>query len=291
MDRFFFYLLGAMAAVLLAAVVVVGYSRSQITAEGSETTVAAEKNAAPEATVTPAPKAWSPTDPEVPSAANPVAPEFASMMPTPVPWTPPNYGKTATVIYPGFTVVYSLALGTPIAVQYAMVQGAKPKTYPSPLKVKTPSPNLIPAAGYARAPMALPKSISLYFGKAAGANTGAMTNVAAMDPGTLAGPWTQLSELELRYASEFKWIEIVAGPIYTDPPTKVGGAIIPAAFYRVYRRAYGDCLAFIVPQGATSTKMEAYLTTIGTVEAASGVTIFANTVSLEARDQKAADVW
>lgn len=294
MDRFFFYLLGVMAAVLLAMVAFVSFSRNQKpAAEGGDAKTAVQK-AEPTATPKATPLRWAPSDPNAMPMATPVPIDQTAMgaaLPTPVPWSPPNYGKTVTVIYPGFTVVYSPTLGSPLAVQYAMVQGGKPKIYPAPAKVTTPNPKLIPAAGYARGPMAFPKSISLYFGKAAGANTNLMTNVAAFDPRTLAGPWSQLAELELRYASEFKWIEVVAGPIFSDPPTRVGGALIPAAFYRVYRRAYGDSMAFIVPQGATSPKMETYLTNISAVEAATGVSIFTNTVSIEERDLKAGAVW
>jgi DNA/RNA endonuclease G (NUC1) len=212
-------------------------------------------------------------------------------MPTPVPWNPPSYGKVTTVIYPGFTVVYSTALGNPAAIQYAMVQGAKPKRYPQPVKVKTPNPNLFNNAGYSAGTMAFPGSISLYFGKQAGANTSLMPNLCAFDPATLAGPWTKLAEMEMHYASTYKWIEVVTGPIFATPPTQTGGLIVPAAFYRVYRRSYGDCMAFIIPQGAASTKMEAYLTNISSVEAATGLPLFANTLSPEARDQAPAAVW
>jgi hypothetical protein len=280
-----------MAAVLLAMVAFVSFSRYQKVSDSAAAKVVVEK---PEPSATPkaTPARWSPSDPS--ALATPIPMDQTMMgraMPTPVPWSPPNPGKTTTVIYPGFTVVYSPTLGSPLAVQYAMVQGAKPKIYPAPAKVVTPNPRLIPAAGYARGPMAFPKSIALYFGKAAGMNTNLMTNVAAFDPGTLAGPWNELAELELRYASEYKWIEIVAGPIFSDPPTKVGGVLVPAAFFRVYRRAYGDSMAFIVPQGATSTKMETYLTSISAVEAATGVSIFTNTVPIDARDLTAEAVW
>ncbi len=306
MDRFSIYLLGALAAVLIAFGVV-AYSRHHEVAETpadraiSVTSAAVTPTPTPQPLFAAAPGGTPPVSalenaslvPLVSASATTSAldmPLLASV-PTPIPWSPPNYGKVTTVIYPGFTVVYSSALGNPAAVQYAMVQGAKPKRYPQPVKVKTPDPRLFHNAGYSAGTMAFPGSISLYFGKQAGANTSLMPNLCAFDPATLAGPWSKLAELEVKYASTYKWIEIVTGPVFTTPPTQAGSLIVPSAFYRVYRRSYGDCLAFIVPQGAASTKMETYLTSVSTVEAATGLPIFANTLVPEARDQVPEAVW
>ncbi len=302
MDRFSIFLLGALLAVLVACGVV-AYSRHHQAAlalpdpSGARASSAAatpsprplfsssSDNFSSTATSTGLPAALStPAMPAIPETLPPV-------MPTPVPWSPPNYGVVTTVIYPGFTVVYSTELGNPAAVQYAMVQGAKPKRYPPPAKVRTPSPKLISNAGFAAGTMAFPESISLYFGRQAGGNTSLMPNLCAFDSATLAGPWTRLAELELQYASSYKWIEIVTGPIFATPPAKSGGIVVPAAFYRVYRRSYGDCMAFIIPQGAASTKMETYLTNVTAVEAATGLPIFANTLTPEARDRIPTAVW
>jgi DNA/RNA endonuclease G (NUC1) len=307
MDRFSIYLLGALAAVLIAFGVVAFLRQHEVAGLAAEPTTIV-KTAAP---LPPASRPlfasgsdavpMAPGLPNMPAPAGAPVPTRSVMpvvdaaslvaMPTPIPWSPPNYGKVATVIYPGFTVVYSTELGNPAAVQYAMVQGAKPKRYPQPVKVKTPSPKLIANAGYAAGTMAFPASISLYFGKQAGNNTSLMPNLCAFDAATLAGPWTKLADLEVQYASVYKWIEIVTGPIFATPPTQAGGIIAPAAFYRVYRRSYGDCMAFIIPQGSASTKMETYLTNVTTVEAATGLPIFANTLSQEARDQIPTAVW
>ncbi len=285
MDRFFYYLLGIMVAVLLTATAVF-FSRPREVVEARETTAITEATPAPKAT----PRPWSGMDPLPMATIAPVA-LATPPPPTPIPWSPPNLGKTITVGYPGFTAVYAPALGSPVAVQYAMVQGAKPRRYPAPPKVKTPDPKLIPAAGYSRAEMAYAKSIGLYFGKQAGANARLMINICAMDPATLDGPWAQLSEMELRYSSEYKWIEMVAGPIFGNPPQQAGGAVIPVAFYRVYRRSFGDSIAFVIPQGATSIKMESYLTSVAAVETATGIAIFTNTLTPEAREEVAAAIW
>jgi DNA/RNA endonuclease G (NUC1) len=221
------------------------------------------------------------------ATATPEAP-----MATPVPWTPPNPGKTTTIIYPGYTVVYSPALGNPLAVQYAMVGGAKPKRYPPPITVKTPKATLIEAAGYQRGEIALQESISLYFGASSGKNTTLMTNLCAFNPACLAGPWAQFAAMEKRYAGDYGWIEVVAGPIFNTPPSRsANGLVVPDAFYRVYRRSYGDTMAFIIPQTATSTTLTGFLTSIATVEAATGVAIFTNTVTPEERANVATAVW
>jgi DNA/RNA endonuclease G (NUC1) len=311
MDRFSIYLLGAMAA-LLITLGVFAYSRHHdVTDVPADTTVTTAVQATT-ATVTPTPvPLFGSSDTASLASSTPVIPmapassslpgaalmsglataPAAPVMPTPVPWTPPNWGKVTTVIYPGFTVVYSTALGNPAAVQYAMVQGAKPKRYPEPVKVKTPDPRLFAAAGYSAGTMAFPESISMYFGKQSGAKTSLMPNLCAFDPATLGGPWTKLAELEIHYAQTYKWIEIVTGPIFSTPPMQSGGLVIPSAFYRVYRRSYGDCMAFIIPQGSASTKMESYLTSVSSVEAATGLPIFGNTLAQDARDQVQPAVW
>lgn len=286
MDRFFYYLIGAMAALLVTASVVF-YMRPRETVETVDPN--ATPTATPAPTLTPSP--WSANSGEPAVMATPEPTPTIAPAPTPFPWTPPNFGRITTVIYPGFTVVYSDTLRSPLAVQYAMVQGAKPRRYPEPAKVKTLSPKLIADAGYARADLAYEKSISLYFGKQSGANARLMVNSVAMDPATLAGPWTQLSEMERRYSGEYKWIEMVAGPVFGNPPVGVQSLPVPVAFYRVYRRSFGDCIAFVIPQGATSTEMGTYLTSVTAVEAATGVAIFANTLTPEAREQVAAGVW
>jgi DNA/RNA endonuclease G (NUC1) len=286
MDRFFYYLLGALAAVLAGVVGSIYFSQQ---AELTRKTAEAAASPTPSPTATPA-------QPDVgslfgaPAAGLPTA---AMPIPTATParYTPLNPGKTVTVRYPGFNVVYSEALGNPLAVQYAMVGGAPPKRYGTPEKVRTPSPRLIDDAGLSRGQMALESSISLYFGKAAGRNTLLMTNLSPMSTACFAGPWREFSELEKRWAGEFQWIEIVAGPIFTNPPEQIGGIVVPAAFYRVYRRSYGDCLAFIIPQEASKADLRPYLTTIAEVENATGMAFFANTITAEARSEKAAELW
>lgn len=310
MDRFSLSLLGALAAVLIA-LGVVAYSRREPAPAPPAEAVVLQTKSDPSPSQTPSASLFGsgsdampvvgdntnivPAATAIPTGSGmPLVADTTSMpsaMPTPLPWSPPNYGKVTTVIYPGFTVVYSTALGNPAAVQYAMVQGAKPKRYPQPAKVVTPNPRLIAKTGYAAGTMAFPGSISLYFGKESGKNTSLMPNLCAFDPATLAGPWTKLAELEVQYASSYKWIEIVTGPIFSNPPSQVEGLTIPAAFYRVYRRSYGDCMAFIIPQGATSTKMESYLTSASAVEAATGLPLFENTLAFEAKNMVPTEVW
>jgi len=211
---------------------------------------------------------------------------------TPLPWTPPFYGTPATLTYPGFAVIYSPVLANPLAVQYAMVGGAKPRRWPDTPKVKTPPATLITQAGYERGPMALTKSITMYFGKQAGKNTELMTNSSAMNPSTLGGPWAQFSDLESKWAGEAGWIEVVAGPIFGNPPAQTASRlVVPVAFYRAYRRSYGDTIAFIIPQGSAYSDLKNYITSIATIEAATGVSIFSNTIDPEQRTIVATAVW
>jgi len=286
MDRFFYYLLGGMIAVVVAALLL---SRHWKALELPEQRPAPFARSTPTPTPTPTP----PKPVVMATPAQPLAPLLFSETPapTPLPWRPPNFGKTVTTVYPGFTIVYSLTLGNPLAVQYAMVNGAKPRRWPESVRVKTPDGRLIPAAGYARGQMALESSIATYFGKAAGANTNQMPNICAFAPACLAGPWAEFSELEPKWAGTFGWIEVVAGPVFSSPPTQAGALVIPSAFYRVYRRSYGDSIAFLIPQTATSVKLESYLTSISTIEAATGMSIFPNTVPVEQRDIAAKAVW
>ena len=212
MDRFTYSIFATLIAVIVAGVIALMIPRHREPAEVAAPPVAVA-DPPPLVAGTPDPqKLFESPGAAMPLAQNPplatntgtplaAAPAFA--MPTPVPWNPPNHGKVTTVIYPGFTVVYSLTLGNPLAVQYAMVNGAKPKRYPPPVGVQTPRPTLIEAAGYQRGEMALSESITLYFGKASGRNTGLMTNLCAFNPACLAGPWAQFAAMEKRYAGDF----------------------------------------------------------------------------------------
>jgi DNA/RNA endonuclease G (NUC1) len=284
MDRFYYYLLGALIAVAVAALL---FSRhGEVSAPSEPAPVFAKSTPKP----TPAFASATPLAMATPiPLATPAL--FAPAQPTPVPWRPPNFGTVVTTTYPGFTIVYSETLGNPLAVQYAMVNGAKPRRWPNPNRVKTPDGRRIPAAGYARGQMALQRSIAMYFGKVAGEKTDMMANICAFTPACLAGPWAQFSELEPKWAGTFGWIEVVTGPVFSSPPAQANGLVIPSAFYRVYRRAYGDSLAFLIPQTATSTKLETYLTSISTIEAATGMSIFPNTLPVGQRDIAAKAVW
>lgn len=296
MNRFFYYLLGSLIA-LIIAFGAISYLRS---------TGVVSADAAPSPSPTAAPTlSPSPTPGFLLSAeTGPGSPPMANMpslitatpepfaTPTPIPWTPPYYGKPTTLTYPGYTVIYSTTLNNPLAVQYAMVGGAKPKRWPETPKVRTPPPSLITQAGYARGAMALTRSIDMYFGKQSGKNTELMTNTCAFNPATLAGPWAQFSDLEPKWAGEAGWIEVVAGPIFGNPPSQTAsGLVVPVAFYRAYRRSYGDSIAFIIPQSAVGTELKTYLTSIAAIESATGMAIFANTIGLQDRAVVAPAVW
>lgn len=286
MDRFFYYVLGALAAVLVGVVGSIYFSQQ---ADLTRKTAEAAATASPSPSVTPMPSdiqgLFGNATGMVPLAPVPV-PTAA-----PVQFAPLNPGRTITVRFPGFSAIYSETLGNPLAVQYAMVGGAAPKKYDPPERVKTPSPRLIDDAGFSRGQMALEQSISLYFGKVSGRNTLLMTNLSPMSTACFSGPWAEFPALEKRWAGEFQWIEVAAGPVFSNPPEQIGGLVIPVAFYRVYRRSYGDCLAFIIPQVAGKTDLVPYLTSVAEVEAVTGMKFFSNTITPEARAEKSADIW
>lgn len=291
MDRFFYYALGLMAAVLIVAFGVVFYSQNTPLPanDDDEPSVALDR---PRVTPTPASDPVSTIDEGRLASSLPVAITTPTPTPERLPWSPPNAGELLAIQYPGFSVVYSTTLGNPLAVQYAMVNNAKPRRWPDPPRVETPARSRITDAGFAAGPMALPHSIALYFGKEAEKNTALMTNTCAFFPAALAGPWNQFAELEQRWAGEFGWIEVVAGPIFSNPPRHTqDGLIVPSAFYRVYRRSYGDTLAFIIPQAATSPEINEFLTSIAAVEASTGLTVFSDTILPEARGTVAAEIW
>jgi DNA/RNA endonuclease G (NUC1) len=297
MDRFFYYLLGALIALVLTLGAI-----SWLRSSGAEALSPEPVTATAKATPSPGPSPASSS--LLPAETGPNSPPLANMpslinatpepspTPAPVPWAPPYYGKTTALTYPGFTVIYSTTLGNPLAVQYAMVGGAKPRRWPDPPKVKTPASALITQNGYSRGAMALTKSISLYFGKQAGKNTDLMTNSSPFNPATLTGPWAQFSDLEPKWAGEAGWIETVAGPIFGNPASQTAsGLVVPVAFYRAYRRSYGDTIAFIIPQNATDPDLKKYITSIAVIEAATGVAIFTNTIPDEQRSAVATAVW
>lgn len=296
MDRFFYYTLGALAALMLTFGAI-GYFKSKGVIDPAEK-IATVGGAAPSPTpAAPFDSATgaspSPTSSQVEMPALIDMPAQSAMAtPTPVPWAPPNFGTPVTIQYPGFAVVYSPALSSPLAVQYAMVGGAKPRRWPEVKKMRLPVTRLITDAGYARGEMAFKKSISMYFGKQAGANAELATNISAMTPAMAAGPWAQFGELEPKWAGEAGWIEVTAGPVFGNPAMQTAnGVTVPQAFYRVYRRSYGDTMAFIIPQTATDPNLSKYLTSVSAVEAATGMSIFPNTIDLSQRDQPAKVVW
>ncbi len=294
MDRFFYYILAAIATLMLA---LGGFAYFKGKDAIDDAVPVATSAAAPSGTpaspfefggpaATP-----TPGQVEMPDVIDMPA-QSAMATPTPVPWSPPSYGKTINIQYPGFAVVYSPALSSPLAVQYAMVGGAKPRRWPDVPKLRLPGTKRIAEAGYTRGEMALHKSIAMYFGKQAGANTELATNVSALTPAMAAGPWAEFSELEHKWAGEAGWIEVTAGPIFGNPAMQTAnGVVVPLAFYRAYRRSYGDSMAFIIPQTATDPDLAKYLSSISTIEAATGVSIFPNTIDLAQRDATATVVW
>ncbi|MGH8047122.1 MAG: DNA/RNA non-specific endonuclease [Chthoniobacterales bacterium] len=298
MNRFFYYLLGSLLA-LVVTLGAISFFRGSATPDAStapasgakKTTPSPSPGASPMASLIATPPANSPPMADMPSLIG-ATPEAASPAATPVPWTPPNYGQTTTLTYPGYTIVYSPTLLSPLAVQYAMVGGAKPRHWPEPPKIRGQNPALLAKDGYDRGRMALQKSISLYFGKQAGKNTDLMTNCCPFNPACLTSLWTQFDDLEGKWAGEAGWIEVVAGPIFGNPPSQTANRlIVPVAFYRAYRRSYGDTIAFIIPQNAPSADLSKYLTSISVIEAATGMTIFPNTILLEQRTGVADKVW
>jgi DNA/RNA endonuclease G (NUC1) len=295
MNRFFYYLLGSLIALLLTLGAISLFRATAPADDSDPATAIATPDALPSATPAPTPDTIaSPAMANMPSliGATPDPAISAVPAPTPAPWSPPNYGKPAFLTYPGYTVVYSPTLSNPLAVQYAMVGGAKPRKWPEVPKIKTPAAALITQNGYARGSMALTKSITLYFGKQSGHFTELMTNSCAFNPPMLTGVWSQFNDLEAKWAGEAGWIEVVAGPIFgATPGQTANGLIVPVAFYRAYRRSYGDTIAFIIPQSAPTSDLSKYLTSISTIEASTGVAIFANTLLLEQRNSVATTVW
>ncbi len=222
MDRFFYYLLGGMAAAIVVALL---FSRHKDAADAPERTL-------------PFVKATSPTP------RRRLRSQSSSRRPPSFHVASSGAGARAHADSLGTAELRQgrhhrlsrlhdrlfLTLGNPLAVQYSMVNGAKPRRWPEPVRVKTPDGRQIPAAGYARGQMALESSIATYFGKAAGANTSLMPNICAFAPACLAGPWAEFSELEPKWAGTFGWIEVVAGPVFSSPPAQVGGLLIPRLF-------------------------------------------------------------
>jgi DNA/RNA endonuclease G (NUC1) len=293
MNRFFYYLLGTLIA-LIVALGAISYFRAGTAkdAESDRPPLAASPSPSPSpADLLPGETVAAPIS-TMPSLIDATPASTPSPTPPPLAWSPPFYGKAVDLTYPGFTVLYAPTLGNPLAVQYAMVGGAKPRKWPETPKVKSPPASLITRDGYERGSMALTKSISMYFGKQAGRNTELMTNSAAFNPSTLGGPWAQFSDLEPKWAGEAGWIEVVAGPIFGNPPQQTAnGLVVPVAFYRAYRRSYGDTIAFVIPQGSAYSDLKNYLTSIAAIEAATGVSIFANTIDPEQRTLVAPAVW
>ncbi len=286
MDRFLYYLIGAAAALLFLLVAAAIYSElsDKIPIPGRAQEVAdAETEATPEETPEETPQPRTGDELWVSDDLLPVS--------TAVSWSPQDAGVITTVTYPGFTILYSETLGAPLLVQYAMVNGAEPQIYPEPAAVKTPSLSKIQQAGFLPGEMALQNSIALYFGKQSAKNASKMTNLCAFYPPCLNGIWNQFPDLEKRWAGNFNWIEVVAGPIFQSPPATVDGLAVPTAFYRAYRRSFGDTLAFIIPQTASSEPLQTFLTSISAIESATGLKIFSNTVAGEDRRQKAKSVW
>jgi hypothetical protein len=134
-----------MVAVLIVASGIVFYSQNPNVLRDREEIVVDVNTQRP--SVTPAPVTINESGAQMASSI-PLPIATPTPTPTPLPWTPPDAGEVVAIIYPGFTVVYSVTLGNPVAVQYATVNNAKPKRYQEPVRVKTPDPNLITEAGF-----------------------------------------------------------------------------------------------------------------------------------------------
>lgn len=138
-----------MAAVLIVAFGIVFYSQNPNVLRDREEMVV-DVNTQQRPSVTPAPVTINESGAQMASS---IPLPIATPTPTPLPGTPPDAGEVVAIMYPGFTVVYSVTLGNPVTVQYATVNNEKPKRYQEAVRVKTPDPNLITEAGFMAGPI------------------------------------------------------------------------------------------------------------------------------------------
>ncbi len=138
-------------------------------------------------------------------------------------------------------------------------------------------------------PLAPPQFVAAEFGQTGSNEAMLSTQLSPMRAEFASGVWQELSqELFVNYPMRFGEVWVYTGPIYNQDslilPSKLK---IPVQYYAI---AYNltesgglRAIAFVVPNDATNTRLENYISSIGAIEAATGID-FTPEMEFDARD-------
>ncbi len=108
-----------------------------------------------------------------------------------------------------------------------------------------------------------------------------LSNILLMDPSKdTMRLWSETENQARRWAAEFKEVWVMAGPIFSNPPNRIGtnSMSIPDAFYKIIIRkddASGvKTVTYKIPQGS-SGKLQNFVTTVDMLETNTGLDFLA----------------
>jgi len=121
--------------------------------------------------------------------------------------------------------------------------------------------------------------IAVCYGASAQQETFLMSNVIPQSPHLNREIWERLEQQEIReYATRYRQIWVIAGPIFRSHNHLKGGEDIPDACFKIIVREEDGrptVLAFIMPQTVSgSESAQQYLTSIDEVERETGLDFF-----------------
>jgi endonuclease G len=212
---------------------------------------------------------------------------------------PKEFPKTTELFNKGYSVGYDESLKDPIWVRYTLDWSRRNFTPPSRPKIPFAVDSRTRArvrtedftrSGFTRGHMAPSYAIGAFCGADAQAETFRMSNILPQTAACNEGVWNSIERMEADdFAKRFGKIEIICGPIFSDPPQRLpAGIAVPTAFFKVIRRPDGQTIAFVVPQEPGSGRPEKFLASPAEIELATGVQLGVPEVE---RQRRRAKIW
>lgn len=157
----------------------------------------------------------------------------------------------------------------------------RPDFAPDPRLPDPVSPDAFRGSGYDRGHLAPNYLISNRYGRDAQRASFLMSNVAPQSARLNQLAWQRLEEIEVdRMAPRLRGLWVIVGPVFDPPRARLpAGVDLPDAFYRLWldETAEGPrVMAFIVPQQVRGDeRLDAFIVTVDTVEARTGLDFYA----------------
>lgn len=185
----------------------------------------------------------------------------------------------------GYETGYCNSLRNPLWVRYVLDRNnisqerfRRPDSgfFPDSRTVNGASPDAFRGSDYQRGHMAPSFAIGKFAGREAQLETFLMSNISPQRSESNEGVWNSIERMEADdFALRFGRIEVVCGPVFTEPiPRMATGVAVPAGHFKAIRRPDGQMIAFVVPQLPTDRNPVSCLRSIDEITRLTGVDPF-----------------